>query len=151
MHSIFSCTIGSFFNAEQYGKDTLVKGDPTPWVADDIVPSKRNAQSIEEFVGQFPLSQEARSQLIELYTSKRVTLSNLTTAEAKMDYLSKISYTEFLRKDWGLCNEAVSYFQNRTLDFFGLPPEMIPALDVGYFGYPGLQGIDLPKNEEAEG
>jgi len=57
-----------------------------------------------------------------------------------------------LREDWGLSDEAISYFQNRTRDFFGFAPAMLPALDAGYFGYPGIQGVkDLPRNHEAEG
>jgi len=89
---------------------------------------------------------------VTLFTSKdKVTLSHLPDTQARIDYLSKKNYEAFLREDWGLSDEAISYFNNRTRDFFALSPSHLPALDTCYFGYPGTQGIkDLPKNEEAE-
>jgi spermidine dehydrogenase len=139
----------SFFDRERFGIDKLVVGDPTEWVADDIPRDRRNGRPIEAFIGDFPLSAEARRQLLELYTSKRVDLARLPDDTAREDYLSGISYTEFLRKDWGLSNDAIAYFDGRTRDFFGLPPHLLPALSCGLYAYPGFTGISMPEDEEA--
>jgi spermidine dehydrogenase len=146
----------SFFDQDSKfggGKNTLVTGDPTIWVADDIPSDRLNAKPIEQFIQEFPLSQEARNELVQLWTNKeKVTLAHLKDGAAREEYLSKINYEEFLRKDWGLSEEAISYFKNRTRDFFGSSPAQVPALDAGYFGYPGTQGVkDLEPNHEAEG
>jgi spermidine dehydrogenase len=85
----------------------------------------------------------------ELHTSARVDLARLPDDTARADYLSRISYTEFLRRDWGLPEEAIAYFDGRTRDFFGLPPHLLPARDCGLYAYPGFAGIRLPKDEEA--
>jgi spermidine dehydrogenase len=142
---------GSFFDRDRFGTDTLVPGDPTDWVSDDIPRDRRNGRSIEAFIGDFPLSAEARAQLKELFTTKRVTLDRLRTDAQREEYLAGVSYVDFLRREWGLGDDAIAYFGGRTLDFFGLPPELIPALDAALFGYPGFAGIRLPVDEEAAG
>jgi spermidine dehydrogenase len=140
---------GSFFDRDRFGADRLVTGDPTDWVADDIPRDRRNGRTIEAFIADFPLPSAARQQLYELYASKRVTLSHLADGAARQDYLSRTSYVEFLRKDWGLGDDAIAYFAGRTLDFFGLPPNLIPALDAALFAYPGFAGLSLPKDATA--
>ena len=140
---------GSFFDRDRFGVDKLVTGDPTDWVADDIPPDRRNGRSLAQFIGDFPLPDAARRQLLELFTSPRVTLGHLADDAAREDYLSRTSYAQFLSRDWGLSDDALAYFGGRTLDFFGLPPNTIPALDCGLFGYPGFSGVALPKDDGA--
>ena len=139
----------SFFDRDRFGVNRLVTGDPTDWVADDIPRDRRNGRPIEPFIGDFPLPSAARRQLEQLYASKRVTLAHLADDAARSDYLAHVSYVEFLRKDWGLCDDAIAYFGGRTLDFFGLPPNLVPALDASLFAYPGFAGISLPPDEAA--
>ncbi len=139
---------GSFFDRDRFGTDKLVTGDPTDWVCDDIPRDRRNGRSIAAFIGDFPVSADARRQLLELFTSQRVTLGQLKDDAAREAYLAGISYVDFLRKDWGLGQEAIAYFGGRPLDFFGLPPNLIPALDCALFAYPGFKGVSLPVDEE---
>ncbi len=129
---------GTFFGAEQFGRDTLVTGDPTTWMSDDVPRGRLNARSFEEFFGLFPMSEASRGQLLALYTTSRVTLASLPSTDARSAYLSTTSYADFLRDDWGLGDEALRYFAQRTADFFGLAPTHIPALDAGHYGLPGL-------------
>lgn len=140
---------GSFFDRDQFGTDKLVTGDPTDWVADDIPRDRRNGRPLEAFIDDFPMSAVAREQLKSLYGSERVTLERFKDDAAREEYLARISYADFLRKDWGLSDEAIAYFGGRTLDFFALPPSLIPALDAAYFAYPGFAGIRLPVSESA--
>jgi spermidine dehydrogenase len=144
-------TRGTFFAAEDFGRDTLVTGDPTLWMSDDIPRERLNARTLEEFIGLFPMSEAARAQLLALYTSARVTLERLPTAQDRAAYLSTKSYADFLRDDWGLGDEACRYFAQRTADFFGMAPTHIPALEACHYGLPGLQGIVLPSGEHAAG
>jgi spermidine dehydrogenase len=140
---------GSFFDRSRFGTDRLVTGDPTDWVSDDIPRDRRNGRTLEAFVGDFPMSVESRRQLLELYTSRRVDLARLADDAAREDYLSKTSYADFLRRDWGLNDEAIAYFDGRTRDFFGLAPNLLPALDCGLYAYPGFAGIRMPANEQS--
>ena len=140
---------GSFFDRDRFGTDRLVTGDPTDWVADDIPRDRRNGRPIEAFIADFPMPGAARRQLHELYTSRRVSLPHLADDAARADYLARTSYVEFLRRDWGLCDDAIAYFGGRTLDFFGIPPNLVPALDAALFAYPGFAGLRLPGGAEA--
>jgi spermidine dehydrogenase len=140
---------GSFFDRDRFGTDRLVTGDPTDWVADDIPRDRRNGRPLEAFIDDFLVSATAREQLKALYGSKRVTLERFTDHAACEEYLAGISYADFLRDDWGLGDEAIAYFHGRTLDFFALPPSLIPALDVAPFAYPGFAGIRLPVDASA--
>jgi spermidine dehydrogenase len=141
----------SFFDRDRFGRDRLVTGDPTDWVADDIPRDRRNGRPIDQFIADFPLSETARRQLLELFTSKRVTLDHLADDAARAEYLARISYVEFLRRDWGVGADAIAYFASRTLDFFGLPANLVPALDASLFAYPGFAGIGLPRDDAAAG
>jgi len=138
---------GTFFGAEHFGRDTLVTGDPTVWMSDDVPRGRLNARSLEEFIGSFPMAQASRVELLALYTTERVTLAAIPSAEARTAYLSTKSYADFLRDDWGLSEEALRYFTQRTADFFGMAPTHIPALEAGHYGLPGLQGIALAQGE----
>lgn len=135
---------GTFFSAEGFGKDTLVTGDPTAWMSDDVPRGHLNATSFEAFFGAFPMSAVSRDALRALYTTARVTLASMPSAEARAAYLATKSYADFLRDDWGLDAEALRYFTSRTADFFGMAPTHIPALEAGHYGLPGLSGIALP-------
>ena len=142
-------TRGSFFSRENYGKDTLVTGDPTDMVADDLPAHHRGNKSLADFIAGFPLSDKAKAQLTDLYTrSDRVSLAHLSP-EQRTEYLASVSYHSFLQDQWQLTEEAIRYFHARTLDFFALTANNISALDAGKFGYPGFQGMDLPGDEEA--
>jgi spermidine dehydrogenase len=140
---------GSFFDRDRFGVDRLVTGDPTDWVADDIPRDRRNGRPLASFIGDFPLSRQAREHLLELYESPRVTLDRFADDEARWRYLAHTSYAQFLRTAWGLEEEAIDYFGGRTLDFFAAPPSRIPALDCALFAYPGFRGIRLPASESA--
>lgn len=136
---------GSFFDRDRFGSDRLVTGDPTDWVCDDIPRDRRNGRPIERFIADFPVPEQARRQLLELYTTRRVTLDRFADDAAREAYLARTPYTRFLRDDWGLDDDAIACFGGRTLDFFGVPPNLVPALDASLYSYPGFAGIALPN------
>lgn len=135
---------GTFFGAEKFEKDTLAIGDPTAWVSDEVLPENLNAKSFKEFFSQFPMAQASKDQLLELFTKKKSTLSRFSNPKDKADFLTTISYEQFLREEWKLSEEAILYFYQRTIDFFGLPISQIPTSDAFHYGLPGIHGIELP-------
>jgi spermidine dehydrogenase len=140
---------GILFRKEAFGSDKLVTGDPTRMVDDDIPPDRLNARSPARFIGDFPLSAESREKLIALYTQPRDVLPG-KTAEEKQALLAAMSYRDFLTGPWGLDPQAADVFQKRSHDFFAIGIDGVPALDAAGTGYPGFQGLKLPKDEEAE-
>ncbi|HZF26206.1 MAG TPA: FAD/NAD(P)-binding protein [Steroidobacteraceae bacterium] len=135
------------FVKEAFGADKLVTGDPTRMVDDDIPPGKLNARSPAAFIGDFPLTEEARRKLVVLYTEPRNVLPGMT-AEQKQELLAKISYRDFIKKYWELDDHTANVFQKRSQDFFALGIDAVPALWAQGTGYPGFQGLALPKDPE---
>ena len=139
---------GVFFTREAFGVDRLVTGDPMRMVADDIPPDRMNARPIAAFVGDFPVSADAKTKLVEIYTSTRDPLPG-TSAEAKRALLERTSYRDWLVKHWKLDEKAADAFYGRTLDFFAVGTDAVSAIEAFDYGYPGFGGIGLERDEEA--
>ena len=131
-----------FFDRETFGADKLVTGDPTLWVSDDTQPGQRIERPPADFFADFPMSAAARAELLALHSEPRVTLAHLPPEE-RIRTLRRTGYLDFLRRDWGLGAEALGYFRQRTVDFFGVPPDFVSAWDAWQAGYPGCDGVEL--------
>lgn len=141
---------GVFFDAANFGRDVLVPGDPTPQVADDILPHERNAKPLAEFIAGFPLSEKARRELVLLHTEPRDFLAG-NTREQKEALLASTSYYDFLVKHARVSPEAARYFQGRSLDFYALGTDSVSAAALYELGYPGFAGLGLePPSAEAQ-
>lgn len=138
---------GVFFTREAFGTDTLVTGDPMRMVADDIPADRMNARSPAAFVAEFPLPVSVQKELAELYTSHRDVLPGMSR-EQKEALLEKISYREWLTHYWRLDERAADAFQGRTLDFFAVSIDAVPARDAFDTGYPGFEGLGLERDPE---
>jgi spermidine dehydrogenase len=139
---------GVFFDRENFGRDALVTGDPTPAVADDIPPGRHNAKPIHEFIAGFPLSARARAELTALHAAPGDYLGGMSREE-KLAHLARTSYRDYLLNDAKLSEEAVKYFQGRSLDFFALGADAIPAADARDVRYPGFDALGLDGRSAA--
>lgn len=136
---------GMFFDRETFGRDTLVTGDPTRVVDDDLPRDALNAKTVRDFVAGFPISEKGKAQLIVLYEGKADPLAG-KTAEEKNAILMKTSYRDFLTKIIGCGDEVANCFQGRTNDFFGIGCDAVAAFDAKAAGYPGFAGLALPDD-----
>jgi spermidine dehydrogenase len=139
---------GVFLNREAFGRDVLVAGEPPRANADEITRRLSNAKPLEQFVAAFPLSEESKGQLLALYAGTRDPLSG-NTAEEKKQILKRTSYRDYLTKICGCSEEVANCFQGRTLGFFGLGADAVPAADARELGYPGFAGLALPEDTSA--
>ncbi len=133
---------GILFKREHFGVDRLVTGDPTRMVADDIPRDRLNARPIAEFVADFPVSDIAKRQLVELYTSKRDPLAGKSRAQKEAS-LEHTSYRDWITKVWGFDEEVADTFQDRSHDFFASGIDAVPASWARETGYPGFDGLGL--------
>lgn len=133
---------GIFFAREAFGRDVLVAGEPPSARADNVTHRLANARPLAEFVGAFPISPASKAQLIALYDRTRDPLAG-RTLEEKIALLRRTSYRDYLTKVCGLSEEAANCFQGRTLGFFGLGCDAVPAADARELGYPGFDGLGL--------
>ena len=118
-----------FFDRESFGTDALI---PLP----DDAP-------LGEALAKAPLSPAARAQIAALEAGETDPLGAMPMAERK-DYLSTISYRDYLMKHGGLSEEAMLFYQNRPLGWWCVGADGICALDAWGTGFfPGFKGLKL--------
>jgi len=139
---------GLFFNREAFGRDALVSGDAVSANADETARRLSNAKPLSEFVSAFPISEASKAQLIALHGGTSDPLAG-KSVEEKRDILRRTSYRDFLTKIHGCSEEVANCFQGRTLGFFGLGCDAVPAADARDLGYPGFAGLNLPGDANA--
>jgi spermidine dehydrogenase len=139
---------GVFFPREAFGRDALVPGEPASGGADELARALASARPLDEFIAAFPIAPESKAQLRALYDGARDPLAGRTTEE-KRDVLKSTSYRDYLTRFCGCSEEAANCFQGRTLGFFGLGCDAVPAADARDLGYPGFDGLGLPARSSA--
>jgi spermidine dehydrogenase len=141
-------THGAFFDRETFGVDRLVAGIPVV-TGGDSVANDVKGRPIEAAVAEFPLSEDARTRLIEFLKHPRDYLAGRSKRE-KIAYLKKTSYRDFLRRDAGLGDEAVKFMDGVSLGLEAMGPDILPAFDAMEGEYPGFAGLGLidPKDRE---
>ncbi len=102
--------------------------------------ARDNARPLPEFVADFPISVESKAQYLALYSAERDPLAG-RVGEEKRAILKRTSYRDYLTKICGCSDEVADVFQGRTLGFFGLGADAVPAEDVRDLGYPGFGGL----------
>ena len=134
-------TKGAFFDRETFGADKLVVGVPIV-TGGDSTPGGDRPRSIEDVVGEFPMSDDAKARLIEFFNHPRDYLAGKSRAQ-KIAYLKKISYRDYLRSDAGLGDEAVKFFDGGTKGLLAMGPDIVPALEALNGQYPGFSHLGL--------
>ena len=143
LYSSLGLSRGIFFAREAFGRDHLATGDSLVMPRNEVSRRLANAKPLTEFVAGFPISEASKTQLIGLYSGMRDPLAGRSVDE-KLKLLKSTSYRDFLIKIWGCNEEVANCFQGRTLGFFGLGCDAVPAADVRDQGYPGFRGLNLP-------
>jgi len=138
-----------FFAREAFGRDALVSGDPHTLSGDNETQPLGNAKPMAEFIAGFPVSDASKAQLLALYDVSRDPLAGKTLQE-KLKLLKITSYRDYLTKICGCSEEAANCFQGRTLEFYGLGCDSVPAADAHEMGYPGFAGLKLPGGSAPE-
>ena len=143
LYSSLGLSRGVFFAREAFGRDVLIAGEPPGGGTDDAPGRLANAKPLPEFVANFPISPASKAQLLALYDTMRDPLAGKTPQE-KLEILKRTSYRDYLTRVCGCSEEVANCFQGRTLGFFGLGCDAVPAADARELGYPGFDGLGLP-------
>jgi spermidine dehydrogenase len=91
---------------------------------------------------QAPLSPAARAQIAALEAGETDPLGAMPMAERK-DYLSTISYRDYLMKHGGLSEEAMLFYQNRPLGWWCVGATASARSMPGAPGSSRIQGLKL--------
>ena len=135
---------GVFFARETFGRDVLVSGDAQRLNADEAARRQANAKPLADFVSEFPISEASKAQYLALYSAERDPLAGRSRDE-KIAILKRTSYRDYLTKSCGCSDEVANLMQGRTLGFFGLGADAVPAEDVRDLGYPGFAELGLGR------
>jgi spermidine dehydrogenase len=133
-----------FFNREAFGADKLVTGDPLQLGYDEFAPKNPGARKVAEFIADCPLSEKARTGLLELFEGRRDYLAGLSETD-KVKRLEKTSYRAFLTEICGLPKDAADFFQGRSADNWGFGVDALGALEMMADGYPGAKALKIEK------
>jgi spermidine dehydrogenase len=139
---------GTFFAREAFGRDVLVAGDLFSLAADRAA-GGAGKKPLADVVAAVPISSASKAQLLALYDGTRDPLRG-RSAQEKVALLERTSYRDYLTKFSGASEEVANCFQGRTLGFFALGCDAIPAADLREFGYPGFAGLGLPADSHPE-
>ena len=146
LYSSLGLSRAVFFARETFGRDVLVPGEPG---IDDASRRIANGKPLSEFVAAFPISSASKAQLLALYDRGHDPLGG-KTAQEKLETLKRTSYRDYLVRVCGCSEEVANCFQGRTLGFFGLGCDAVPAADARELGYPGFDGLGLPGRSVRE-
>jgi spermidine dehydrogenase len=139
---------GLFLNRETFGTDVLVPGDPLIVSGNKETQRLSNARPLHEFVADLPITERGKLQLLGLYDETHDPLAGKSETE-KLEVLKRTSYRDFLIKILGCGEEVANIFQGRTLGFFGLGCDAVPAAEARDLRYPGFAGLKLPGGPNA--
>jgi spermidine dehydrogenase len=146
LYGSLGLTEGVYFDRETFGVDRLVAGNPIV-TGPDSGRSNTEARPLEAVIAEFPMSEDARARLVAFFRHPKDYLAGRSKAE-KIAYLKKISYRDYLRKDAGLGDEAVKYFDGGTKDFMAMGPDILPAFDALSSQFPGFARVGLNDQHE---
>ena len=132
-----ACRAACSSRAKPSAATMLATGDALIMPRNEVSRRLANAKPLTEFVAGFPISEASKAQLIGLYSGMRDPLAGRSVDE-KLKLLKSTSYRDYLIKVWGCNEEVANCFQGRTLGFFGLGCDAVPAADVRDQGYPGF-------------
>ena len=132
---------GVFFDRETFGIDCLAVGEPR---------GGRGAQSRKRwarFLSQTPLSEDAKTGILKLYTDARDWLPGLTSDE-KIARLRKMSYQSYILNVVGVHRDVIPYLMRRGdpsgaagIDSYSA----WGALRSGGRSFPGFDGLGLER------
>ena len=121
---------GIFFDRETFGADKLIVGV--------------NSKPAAKLFAAAPLSARAREQMTELQEGHTDYLPGLSAAEKK-DRLSRMSYEAYLRDVVKAEPGVIKFYHARPMTEWAVGSDAVSALECWAFGFPGFQGLKLPK------
>ncbi|MDO4641388.1 MAG: NAD(P)-binding protein [Neisseria sp.] len=127
---------GAFFTPDVFGKTAVVNALP-----------KIDQADAETVIRQFPLSEEGKKALVELYTGKIDYLKG-KKKHARNEFAEKTSYYDFLKNTVKLPEDALNYLKDISSEYWGHPISAIAVSDALEEGYPGVQHLGLTGEQE---
>ena len=140
---------GLHFNKEKWGVDRTVPFDLGFF--EGYIPVSESDLTAQQAVAMIPISEAAQREFLRLLTTREDQIPHIP-ADEKWEYLSSISYRDFLIKHMGITEpEVFDVLQNLPSDA-GVGIEACSTYRaVSWYGLPGWDWTGLPlSSEESE-
>ena len=129
---------GIYFSRDRYGADSVQRNVLRFY-------GETDADALGEVVSGYPIPDEAKRSLVELLTTSRDHLPQLS-ADEKITTLRGMSYSDYLRKLAGVHEAVVTMMRDGIRGWWGVGNDAISALEAFNMGMPGLAGLALPED-----
>lgn len=130
-----------FFDKETFQSDRLAPF-PLRGFWDDSDEAGRDPKNWKPFLAEAPFNDQARRDIVRLYTSNVDYMRGLTSEEKKAK-LARMSYSDFLTTVVKVDPDVVKFFQARPHGLYGTGIDALPAQDAWGLGFPGFEGMRL--------
>jgi spermidine dehydrogenase len=136
-----------FFDKETWGTDSLVKTASSGGAAaaEEGGGGGRGGGMSEDFVNRTPLSDQAKKDLLRMYSRNQPDYFAGMTPGEKQLKLAKMSYSDYLLNVVKVDKQCLWFVQHTGEGNFCVGADAIPALFAAQgFGSPGFSGLNLP-------
>jgi len=134
---------GVYFDRDRYGVDRVVRMRLLE--ESGYLPAAPSPLSREEAVAQMPISENARRELLQLFSLRGDRLPDHSIFREPV-YLKKISYRDLLTKHLEVREpEVLALYQDVFSGYFGVGIDATPAYSCLMYGLPGLKGTSLGR------
>jgi spermidine dehydrogenase len=128
-----------YFDRKTYGADRVVRAELIDWSS--WIPMEQAQVSMEDAIPQMPITDEAKRQLLYLYTQSKDQVPDHSIF-SEPSYLQSISYRDFLTKHMGVTDpQVLGLFQYALSDMMGA--DLVPAFWGMMMGLPGMDATSL--------
>lgn len=134
-----------FFDAEHFGRDQWLAGDPFGAIVDARNAGGRpDVDGMRDFLNGAPLSPADRQAMMRLVQGDVDYLSGMQ-GDARRQMLETTRYATFLRDKAGLGLSALRFLRSRSLDAFALDADGISVAQAIAIGLPAGAGMPGPS------
>jgi len=135
-----------FFDAEHFGRDQLLAGDPFASLIDarNTGAQPASAAAFKAFLDKTPLPQQDRDALARLADGGTDYLAGMGEGE-RLAYLKRTSYAAFLRDKAGVGLDGQRFFRSRSNEAYALDADGVSLFDALAIGLPGGKNVPQPS------
>ena len=127
-------TFGTFFSAAHYGRDALHPAVFYPY-------GSGIAENWREILADYPISPAAKKDIAALLDDPTDLLAD-KSADEKIAFMRRISYSDYLRQVAGMHEEVVALLRDTLRGFWGVGFDAVSALEAARWRMPGTSHID---------
>ncbi|CAG9164386.1 NAD(P)-binding protein [Cupriavidus pampae] len=135
-----------YFDAEHFGRDGLVAGDPFADLIDARATgggTRPTPDVLQRFVDAAPLAAQERAALLKLAAGEVDYLAGMAPGD-RANYLARTRYATFLRERAGIGLGGLRFLRSRSNDAYALDADGISVGEAIAIGLPAGAGMPAP-------